>query len=320
MTNLQLLELVSIKFKEIINLNKTNVLYLLYYSALEAILLLVLPLTSAFIINTVLAHATISIYTLSTIIIVVFFMIAVLKVLKSLMVEKFEQQIFVSNAIEISQLAIDNRSRGKDKNLDKYMNYFFDVIAIQKLFPTLLLSGSALVIKIIITLIILFIIDISLFVISVFFIISFIITMIFLGKRGPKLSIERSDAKHTAIYYIQDIPSLESSEEEIYVELDALLINFANKRDKIFKVIIRQLGLSYFSEGIILSTFFIWGAYLVFKGVMPIGEFIAAEIIIISVIYTMQDFVKQIDYIYDSIEGFYKINKLSIALDNDSHV
>jgi len=314
MTNLQLLSLITVNFKEIIQEDKKNILYLLYYSTIESVLLLVTPLTSAFIINSVLAHATVSIYAMAFIIMIIFFMITALQVLKSYMIEKFEQKIFVNKAIEISRLAAENKNHRDKENLDKYMNYFFDVISIQKLFPNLLLAGSSLLVKLIISLVLLLIFDVSLFALGVFFIIIFSIIMIILGREGPRLATERSNAKHEAIYFIQDIPSSNSDPEDIYTKLDALLTDFVNKRNNIFSVIIKQLSLSYLSEGFILSSFFILGGYLVFQGAMPIGEFVAAEIIIISITYTMKDFIKEIDYIYDSFEGFYKIDKLNHTL------
>jgi len=82
-----------------------------------------------------------------------------------------------------------------------------------------------------------------------------------------------------------------------------------------FGVIAKQLSLTFFIEGVIMSSFFIVGGYLVFEGIVPIGEFVAIEIIIISVVNSLRDFMKQIDYMYDMIEGFYKINKLSMALE-----
>jgi len=314
MTNLQLLSLITVNFKEIIQEDKKNILYLLYYSTIESVLLLVTPLTSAFIINSVLAHATVSIYAMAFIIMIIFFMITALQVLKSYMIEKFEQKIFVNKAIEISRLAAENKNHKDKENLDKYMNYFFDVISIQKLFPNLLLAGSSLLVKLIISLVLLLIFDVSLFALGVFFIIIFSIIMIILGREGPRLATERSNAKHEAIYFIQDIPSSDSDPEDIYTKLDALLTDFVNKRNNIFSVIIKQLSLSYLSEGFILSSFFILGGYLVFQGAMPIGEFVAAEIIIISITYTMKDFIKEIDYIYDSFEGFYKLDKLNHTL------
>ncbi|MDQ7042241.1 MAG: ABC transporter ATP-binding protein, partial [Sulfurimonas sp.] len=110
----------------------------------------------------------------------------------------------------------------------------------------------------------------------------------------------------------------EGSDESKLKKLDELLINFLQARRNIFSVIVKQLSLSYFIEGLILSAFFILGGYLVFEGKMPIGEFVAIEIIIISVLNALRDFMKQIDYIYDTIEGFYKIEKLAHSL-KESH-
>ncbi len=302
--------------KDIIVDDKKNILYLLYYSTVEAILLMVSPLTSAFIINSVLAHATISITVLSIIVIVIFVIITILQILKEYMIEKFEQKIFLKNAIKTSQLALDVHTEKENRFIHKYMNYFFDVISIQKLFPVLLMTGSSLVIKVIVSLILLLIFDINFFILGLIFILLFSVIVIYLGKSGPTLAIERSNAKHDTIFFIQNILLQKRSKDETLKELDTLLLDFLKARNNMFKVIAKQLSLSFFIEGLILASFFILGGYLVFEGMIPIGEFVAIEIIIISVVYALRDFMKQIDYIYDMIEGFYKIDKLSKTLAN----
>jgi len=302
--------------KDIIVDDKKNILYLLYYSTVEAILLMVSPLTSAFIINSVLAHATISITVLSIIVIVVFLVIAILQILKEYMIEKFEQKIFIKNAIKTSKLALDVHSEKENKYINKYMNYFFDVISIQKLFPVLLITGSGLVIKVIVSLALLLIFDINFFILGLVFILFFSVIVIYLGKSGPKFAIERSNAKHETIFFIQNILLHKKSKDETLQELDLLLIDFLTARSNMFRVIAKQLSISFFIEGLILASFFILGGYLVFEGMIPIGEFVAIEIIIISVVYALRDFMKQIDYIYDMIEGFYKVDKLSKTLAN----
>lgn len=302
--------------KDIIVDDKKNILYLLYYSTVEAILLMVSPLTSAFIINSVLAHATISITVLSIIVIVIFVIITILQILKEYMIEKFEQKIFLKNAIKTSQLALDVHTEKENRFIHKYMNYFFDVISIQKLFPVLLMTGSSLVIKVIVSLVLLLIFDINFFILGLIFILVFSVIVIYLGKSGPKFAIERSNAKHDTIFFIQNILLQKRSKDETLKELDTLLLDFLTARNNMFKVIAKQLSLSFFIEGLILASFFILGGYLVFEGMIPIGEFVAIEIIIISVVYALRDFMKQIDYIYDMIEGFYKIDKLSKTLAN----
>ena len=307
--------LVFDSLSKIVRNDRKNIFYLIYYSTIEALLFMVSPLTSAFIINSVLAHATVSIAVLSLIVIVVFLGITLLQIIKQYMVEKFEQKIFVEQAIEVAKTASNAQVSQNEKTVDKYMNYFFDVISIQKLFPVLLLNGSGLMVKLIISLLLLFLFDTSLFLMALFFVAFFFIIVLVLGRGGIASAIERSNAKHEAIYFLQSIPYVKQDIQDIFVHLDGLLGKFIAARDKMFAIIIKQLSLTFFMEGVILSSFFILGGHLVFEGKMPIGEFVAAEIIIISLTYSLRDFMKQVDYLYDMVEGFYKLDKLSKTLE-----
>ena len=313
--NYDLLTIVHRGVGSLLKKERKTLLYLAYYSILEATLLMVAPLTSAFIINSVIAHAHVSIVTLSGIVLVIFIGVAILQVIKAFIIEKFEQKIFVSNAIQIALLAIGKKERLDPATIDKYMNYFFDVVSIQKVLPQIILNGVALVVKLVISLLLLIVFDVSLFGLGLFFIFGYLVLILWLGKRGPKLAIERSDAKHEAIHFLQTLPM--HKEETTLQKLDELLYRFIQARNRMFAVMMRQQSLTFMVEGLILSTFFIVGGYLVFKGHMAIGEFVAVEIIVLSVTYALNDLMKQIDYFYDVVEGFYKIHKLSHILGKD---
>lgn len=303
---------------KVIRQDKKNVFYLLYYSTINAILVLSIPLASSFIINSVLAHASISVAVLGFIVITAFVLITMLNVIQEYIVEKFQQQIFVQTGIEIAELASDLSKKASDKSIschtDQYMNYFFDITSLQKIFPVLLLDGAGLVIKVIVSLILLLAFDPLLFVSSAILFIVYIVLLFLLGRNGIKYAIDRSDNKHKSIYFLQNIPNVYQPKDEILKEYDQHLNKYVESRQKSFSVIIRQLALTFFMEGFILSGFLIMGGYLVINGVLPVGEFVAAEIIIVSIVYSLKVFVKQIDYIYEMIEGINKINKLSISL------
>lgn len=306
---------------KIVKKDKKNVFYLLYYSALKAILVLSIPLASSFIINSVLSHASISVLVLGFIVISIFVFITFLKVLQEYIVEKFQQKIFVQTGIEIAELAsnLKGGASQKKKDLDKYMNYFFDITSIQKLFPIVLLDGAGLVMKIFVSLLLLLAFDPLLFGSGVFLFFIYMVFLLLLGNNGVKYAVERSDAKHKSIYFLQHIPDMNDSKEKIFQEYDAHLNNYVQTRQRSFGVIIKQLALTFFMEGFIVSGFLILGGYLVINGEMPIGEFVAAEIVIVSILYSLNVFVKQIDYIYDMIEGIYKVEKLSTSLSENAN-
>lgn len=300
----------------IIKEDKKNVFFLLYYSAIKSILVLSIPLASSFIINSVLSHASISVFVLGFIVITIFIFITFLKVIQEYIVEKFQQKIFVQTGSKISQLAVGfNKDTCDIKNKTKvYMNYFFDITSIQKLFPIVLLDGAGLAMKMIVSLLLLLAFDPLLFSFAIVLFFIYLIALLLLGHNGIKYAIERSDAKHKSIYFLQSIPDLQESKKDVLEQYDAYLSDYVKTREKSFSVIIRQLALTFFMEGLILSGFLILGGYLVINGTLPIGEFVAAEIIIVSIIYSLKVFVKQIDYIYEMIEGFYKLDKLTTSL------
>lgn len=312
----------TLKLVGIVKEDKQNIFYLIYYSMIEAILLLSLPLASSFIINSIMAHASISVTVLGFIVIVIFILTTMLQVVKQYITEKFEQKIFVSVGIKIANMAtkIQNSSSDVKHQIDKYMNYFFDIASIQKIFPILLLDGVSLVVKFIASLLLLLVFDSTLFIAGLFFFIAFLMILLLIGRNGVEYAIERSNTKHDAIYYLQHIPELEKEERAILEEFDGYLKKFIYARKKIFNVVIRQLALTFMIEGVVISSFFIIGSYLVINGSLPLGEFVAAEIIVISITTALKGFMKQLDYIYDMFEGLYKVDKLSLSLKENSNV
>lgn len=306
---------------KIIREDRKNLYHLLYYSLIDAILVLSIPLASTIVINSVLAHASLSIFVLGFIVLVLFLFVTVIQVLKEYIVEKFQQKVFLTTGIEVATKALEskNKESAEPHSHGKLMNYFFDITAIQKFFPILLLDGVGVIVKIFVSLILLLAFDPILFIAGAFFFSAYIILLLLLGRHGVKHALERSDAKHNTIYYLQHIGKEEGTQDEILGKYDACLGHYAKTRQNLFRITIRQLALTFFAEGFIFSVFLVIGGYLVIQGQLPLGEFVAAEIIVTSITYALKGFVKQLDYIYDMIEGLYKVSKLSVSLEGKSN-
>lgn len=307
--------------KKIIKEDRKNIFNLFYYSIIDAILVLSIPLASAIVINSVLAHASLSIVILGSIVLVLFVFITILQLIKEYIVEKFQQKIFLKEGIEIAikALNLNHEDSADEIKHRKLMNYFFDITSIQKFFPILLLDGLGLVIKIFVSLLLLLTFNPILFGAGALFFSIYIILLFFLGHNATQSALNRSDAKHSTIYFLQHINEEKGTEKEILSKFNTYLSTYVQARQKLFKVIIRQLGFTFFAEGFIFSMFLIIGGHLVINGSLPLGEFVAAEIIVTSITYALKGFAKQLDYIYDMIEGIYKVNKLSVGLEDKRH-
>ncbi len=307
--------------KKIIQEDRKNIFNLFYYSIIEAILALSIPLASAIVINSVLAHASLSIVILGSIVLALFVFITILQLLKEYIIEKFQQKVFLKTGIEIATKALNlNHEDITDQNkYGKLMNYFFEITSIQKFFPVLLLDGVGLVVKISVSLLLLLAFDPILFGAGALFFSIYIIVLFFLGNNAAQSALNRSDAKHSTIYFVQHINEEKGTNAEILSKFNTYLRTYAQARQKLFEIIVRQLGFTFFAEGFIFSMFLIIGGYLVINGSLPLGEFVAAEIVVTSITYALKGFAKQLDYIYDMIEGLYKVNKLSVGLEDKRH-
>ncbi|MEN8726702.1 MAG: ABC transporter ATP-binding protein [Sulfurovum sp.] len=302
--------------KKIIQEDRKNILHLVYYSIIDAILVLSIPLASAIVINSVLSHASLSLIVVGTILLILFVFITILQLLKEYIIEKFQQKVFLMRGIEISQKAL-NLHQGESSDETKHrklMNYFFDITSIQKFFPILVLDGLGVVIKILVSLLLLLIFDPILFTAGVILFSLYIIILFALGRNAGVTALARSDAKHNTIYFLQNINEEKGSREETLTKYNTSLAKYVKARQNLFRIIIRQLGFTFFAEGFIFTMFLLIGGYLVINGSLPLGEFVAAEIIVTSITYALKGFAKQLDYIYDTVEGLYKVNKLSVEL------
>lgn len=302
---------------DVLKSDTTSIYYILYYTLLEGILVLAIPLTSSFVINSLIAHTNISLIALGIIICVVFVFIIILRLFQEYIIEKFEQRVFVSEGYQIATkaFALQQEKRTTHYPIDKLMNYFFDITTIQKILPILILNGSGLLIQIAMTFLLLLIFSVDLFIGAFSIIVLYGFALVFLGQNGILFAVKRSDTKHNAIHFLQKVPIKEYTEDEMLIQLEENMSEYVDARQAHYGVRIKQLAVSFLTQGLIITGFFLLGGYLVINGKMPVGEFVAAEIVIVTLMYTLNNFVKQLDYIYDGIEGFYKIGKLSSELD-----
>ncbi|WP_457597512.1 hypothetical protein [Hydrogenimonas sp.] len=117
-------QILSKSLRQIVASDPEKIRYLLFYAVIEGVLALVAPLASSFIVNAILAHATISIAVLGGVVLLIVLIVTFLQLIKEYIVEKFQQKIFVGNAVKVALSALKLRARGAvdAEKIDKYMN------------------------------------------------------------------------------------------------------------------------------------------------------------------------------------------------------
>lgn len=232
--------------------------------------------------------------------------------------ENLQQKIFARATFELAYRV----PRIKLEVLNKFhapelMNRFFDVMSVQKGFSKILIDFSASGLQVIFGLILLslyhpfFVIFSLLLVILIYFI--FRITV----KRGIVSSLEESKHKFKVAHWLQEAArtnmtfKLAGRTDLPLKKADDHVTNYIEAREKHFKVLVQQYSFMILFKVLVALGLLAIGGILVMEQSMNIGQFVAAEIIILLVISSVEKLILSLETIYDVLTSLEKIGQVT---------
>ena len=317
------------KLIDLIRLERKEIYDIYFYAILSGLIQLSLPLGIQAILGFVLGATMVtSVYVLIFIIIFGVFLLGYMQINQMKIIEKIQQKIFVRYAFAFAE-TIPNFNL---KDIDKYylpekINRFFETINVQKGISKLLLDIPTAVIQIAFGLILLsfyhpFFILFSFVLISTTFLI-FKLT----SKKGLETSIAESQYKYKVVAWLEEmgrvIKSLKYSQGTNInlIKTDEKLLNYISARTSHFQVLLIQFKSLVFFKVAITALMLILGSYLLFNQKINIGQFVAAEIIILSLINSLEKLIISLENIYDVVTGLHKLNSvLEIEIEKNGSV
>lgn len=229
-------------------------------------------------------------------------------------IEKIQQNIFTRYAFEFAETI----PRFDLKKVDNYylpekVNRFFDTLNLQKGLSKLLLDIPTATIQIIFGLILLSLYH-PIFIVFGFlllFILWFILSVT--SRKGWSTSLEESAYKYEVVAWLEEIARVIKSfkfSQGTHLNLqktDKNVLGYLKARTAHFNVLIIQYKTLVFFKVAITTTMLTVGTYLLLSQRLNIGEFIAAEIVILSVIGAVEKLIGSLDSVYDVITGLEKL-------------
>ena len=237
-----------------------------------------------------------------------------LQVLQLRVVENIQQDIFARSAFEFAYRIPQITFLQLDKiHAPELVNRFFDTITIQKGLPKILIDFSLATFQIVFGLILLAIY--SPYFILLGFSLSLILWIIFkvTGPDGLSTSLMESKYKYKLAHWLEEIARGNRSfkiygKEKFHLQkTDGIVAEYLVSREEHFKVLLSQFRLFIGFKVIVAAGLLLLGGYLVFQERMNIGQFVAAEIIIILIINSIEKVLRTIDTIYDVLTALDKI-------------
>lgn len=240
-----------------------------------------------------------------------------LRGLQYCVVELLQQRLFVRQAAALSRKlpqmeinALENDSGAAS------MNRFLEVVTLQKSSAGLLLDALGIVLQSMLGLLVLAFYHPLLLAFDVALIGSIVLIIGGLGRGGVSTSIEESRSKYAVADWLSDLalyPRLfRSAAATAYVRTrtDQLLRTYVDARRRHFRLVLRQIGGSLALQALGSAALLGLGGALVMAGQLTIGQLVAAEIIVSSVVAGIAKLGKHLESYYDLMAALDKLGHL----------
>jgi ABC-type bacteriocin/lantibiotic exporter with double-glycine peptidase domain len=305
-------------FRRFINLLKPErkLVYTIYiYAIFAGLVSLTLPLGIQAIINLITGGQVTTSWILLVILVIIGVVInGILQVRQLTVNEILQQKIFNSASFEFAyRIPRIKLSALNNSYLPELINRFFDTVSIQKGLSKVLIDFSTAFFQIFFGLLLIsfyhpFFILFSIFlVILVFFIIRFSF------PNGLKTSLKESQYKYETANWLEELArNVETfkmaGESRIPLEKnDENTENYIKARRSHFSILVTQYSLLIVFKAIVTAGLLLIGGILVFEQQMNIGQFVAAEIIIILILNSVEKMIYTIESIYDILTAVEKV-------------
>lgn len=315
------------RFKRLIEIDKKDIYQIFWYAIFAGIISLSLPLGIQSIINFIQAGKISTSWIMLVIIVVLgVSLVGLLKVMQFRISENLQQKIFVRSSFELAyRFPKIKQKEYYNQYPPELANRFFDTLNIQKGVSKLLLDSSTALLQIFFGIILLSLYH-SFF---IFFGLTLLFLLYFIYKVnfdvGLNTSLKESKYKYKVAHWLQEIArnhisfKNKNAFEYSLSKNDELVNEYLTYREKHFKVLKKQFIQLIGFKVLLTAGLLIVGGFLVLNQQMNIGQFVAAEIVILSIIGAVEKLFSGLELFYDVLTSLEKIGQVAdLELEEDN--
>ena len=241
-----------------------------------------------------------------------------LKVNQMKIVEKIQQKIFTRFSFEFSYRIPKLNVKSIDKyHLPELVNRFFDIPTLQKSMAKLLLDIPTAVIQLCFGLILLAFYNSVFIVFGIILLVVLYLILYISSPKGFEASLEESNYKYDIGGWVQEIArgiktfKFFNSFSLHLEKTNQLLDGYLHARNKHFQILKLQYWSLVVFKILITASMLIVGGVLLIRQEINIGQFIAAEIIILTIMNAVEKLIVSLETVYDLLTSVEKINKIT---------
>lgn len=302
----------------LLKLDRKDILQTIYYAIFAGLLNMSIPLGIQAIVNLIQGGRV----STSWVILVVLVTLAVgfvgiLEIMQIRIVENIQKKIFTRSSFEFAyrfpKIKMEEFTNSYPPEL---ANRFFDTLTVQKGVSKLLLDFPAALLQILFGLILLSLYHPFFIIYGILLIGLIYLVFKFTAWRGLETSLEESKNKYKVAHWLQEIArSIVSFKISGRTNLgmqktDKLTEKYLIAREGHFNILKTQYIKLVIFKVLVTSGLLSIGGLLVLNQEMNIGQFVAAEIIILIILSSVEKLIKGLEFIYDTLTSLEKLGQV----------
>lgn len=288
---------------------------ILAYTMVAGLFSLAVPITAQVLVNNIAQGQSLQqLVVLSSLVLFFLSLAGILRLFQLVLLERLQQRIFVRVSINLgNRLPRVQLAALTGEYAPELVNRFFDVINIQKAFAKLALDGLDAVLKVFVGLLLLAFYSTTLLGFDLAVVAAGLFIIFVLGVNGLRTSILESKKKYKVAAWLEELArchiSLKMSGTLDFVaeRTDALSVAYLKARRAHFAVLFRQAVGNYFFYAIASAGILAIGGWLVINRQLTIGQLVAAEIVVVSVLAGLDKVISQLEHVYDLLTALDKV-------------
>jgi ABC-type bacteriocin/lantibiotic exporter with double-glycine peptidase domain len=310
------------RFFNLLREEKSEVYAIYYYAVLNGIVSLSLPLGIQAILNFILGGRMTTSWTLLVAIVALGVIFGgFLQISQLYLTEKLQQRVFSKSALEFAyRLPRIKLEAMAGKYAPELVNRFFDTINLQKGLAKLLIDFSTASLQVFFGLILLAVYHQFFIIFAVVLVLLLYLIFKLTSPNGMYTSLKESSAKYEVAFWLEEIGrtlgtfKLAGHSDLPFARVDKLVKKYVEFRNNHFAVLILQYKVMIAFKVLIVVSLLVAGSLLLMNDEISIGQFVAAEIIIVLIIGSVEKLILSLETVYDTLTA---TEKIGLVMDMD---
>ncbi|HAD12068.1 MAG TPA: xenobiotic-transporting ATPase, partial [Saprospirales bacterium] len=242
----------------------------------------------------------------------------ILRIMQLSVMEFIQRRIFTESAMEFAlRIPRLNLELLRKEYLPELVNRFFDTILIQKGLPKILIDGITAILQIFFSLLLLSIYHASFLFFSLLLLGILVVLFYFIAPWGIQSSLQESKYKYNLVFWLEEMARVAATfklagENDFPIRrTDEITTKYLEARAKHWRIMMVKFVSSTVFRVLTLGSFLVLGSVLVMQNQLNIGQFVAAEILILFVIDSVDKLIILHETGYDVLTATEKLGQVA---------